>query len=187
MDASLQLEHAARGDQTALRGLVEQWWRPMRRWALLRCGDPVVAEDAVQEALVRLVRHLPGFDRTRPFEPWLRSLVRNACRDELTRRGLRWEREGTAAVEAMDPVTDPGRRLDVRRAAGTVLERFAVLSPRQRELIDLVDLQGLAPTEAAERVGISAGAARNQLHTARRRLRAALVDHPDILPLLREA
>lgn len=159
----------------------------MRRWALLTCGDPVLAEDAVQEALVRLCRHISRFDADRPFEPWLRTLVRNCCRDELTRRGRRSEREAPMTGHEPAAPIDPNRQLDLERAASDVLARFGTLTERQRELVELVDVQGRTPSEVADLLGLSGGAVRNQLHTARRRLREALAHRGDIVPLLREA
>ena len=187
MDEHHQLMAATRGDRQALRAVVEQWWRPMRRWALLECGDAVVAEDAVQDALLRLVRGIGQYDPARPFPPWLRTLVRNASRDQLRRRGRLADRE--SVITGMEPAgsRDLGREMDVARAASDVRERFAALTVRQREMVELVDIQGRSPSEAAEMLGLSSGAVRNQLHTARRRLREALVDRPEILPLLREA
>ncbi len=77
------------------------------------------------------------------------------------------------------------------RAAQEARERtrelFAFLTPRQRELVDLVDLQGLSPREVADDLGLSGGAVRSQLHQARRSLRSAVRNEHEIRSLLREA
>ncbi len=179
------LQRAVRGDRDALREVVDQWWPQIRRWALHQCGDPAVADDAVQESLVRLIRFIGRYDTARPFGPWLKTLVRNACNDQLTKRQSR--REDPPTGHEVAPTERPGRRLDLGRAAQLVIEQFQCLSPRQREVIDLVDLQGMTSSDAAERLGLSAEAVRSQLCDARRRVRAGLVRRTDILPLLREA
>jgi len=179
-----QLRRAKRGDSEALRAVIDAWWPKMRRWALVMCGNPSAAEEAVQEALLRLVKHMERYDPERPFGPWLKALVRNACKDELARRGrsARWEEPESEGMTTVDP----GRVIDLERSASRVMAAFSVLSPRQREIVELVDLQGHTPTEVARQLDLSAGAVRAQLFAARRALRAHLI-HTEILPLLREA
>ncbi len=59
---------------------------------------------------------------------------------------------------------------------------FRELSERQREIFDLVDLQGYRPAEAAEMLGIDAATARTHLLRARRTIRGRIVDHyPELL------
>lgn len=178
------LQSAVDGDPDALRRLVSEWMPTIRRWALLEAGDPVVAEDGVQEALVRLCRHIGQVDPTRPFGPWLRTVVRNAVRSESSRQGRRSRREAPLADVPAASHRGP-ERLDLAWARRMALEAFATLSPRQREIFDLVDLQGVAPKEVAERLDLSAGAVRGQLFDARRALREHLVRHPELLALLR--
>ena len=73
------LRRATQGDAGALEAVARAWYGRMRRWALLEVGDRALAEDAVQEALVRLIRHIHRYDPDRPFGPWLRTVVRNCC------------------------------------------------------------------------------------------------------------
>jgi RNA polymerase sigma factor (sigma-70 family) len=60
-----------------------------------------------------------------------------------------------------------------------ILELFAELPQRQREIFDLVDLQGLSPAEAADRTGMKAVSVRASLFKARKTIRARiLASHP---------
>jgi RNA polymerase sigma-70 factor (ECF subfamily) len=181
------LQRAVSGDREALRRVVDLWWPQIRRWALYQCADATLAEDAVQEALVRLVRFIPSYDPLRPFGPWLRTLVRHACHDQLARQSLDRKRHTPVQETMLTSPSAPGRDLDLSRAAREVIRQFEELSPRQREIIDLVDLQGMAPADAAVHLGISAKAVRSQLSDARRRLRSVVAHREHILPLLREA
>jgi len=181
------LQRAVHGDRDALKQIVDQWWPRIRRWALYQCGDPTTAEDAVQEALVRLLRFIGQYDPSRPFGPWLRTLVRNACNDQLAKQQIDRQRLEPARESHAPTVPPPGRQIDLGRAAQEVIQQFEHLSPRQREVIDLVDLQGVTPTDAAAQIGISAKAVRSQLSDARRRIRSGLAHGENILPLLREA
>jgi RNA polymerase sigma-70 factor (ECF subfamily) len=78
--------------------------------------------------------------------------------------------------------------MDLDAAASSALEAFSKLTPRQREIIELCDHQGIAPTEAAAELGIAPGTARATLHDARKALRRHLLaERPDLLDLLRDA
>ena len=66
------------------------------------------------------------------------------------------------------------RQIDAARLAPALAAALASLGDRDRELLELVELDGLAPAEAARVVGVQPAAARMRLSRARRRLRAAL-------------
>ena len=186
VDLQPQLERATRGDRRALRQVVDAWIPQIRRWALIATGDPVLAEDGVQEAMVRLLRGIHRYDPRRPFAPWLKAVVFNACRNELARQG----RHSGSHDPGADPASadpPPGHQLDLKRATAKAIDAFALLSPRQRQIVDLVDLRGHTPTEVADLLGLTPGAVRGQLYAARRALRGHLVHADEILPLLREA
>lgn len=188
-DPTALLARAVCGDRTALRAVVDAWIPQIRRWALVACGEPVAAEDAVQESLVRLIRSIHTFDPARPFAPWLKVLVFNAARKDRA-RGRRAELH-EQAITGQEPAAEPapGRGMDLARASQRVREAFAHLSPRQREILVLVDLQGETPAEVAVSLGLTPGAVRGQLFQARRAVRSVLSesDLEAILPLLREA
>ncbi len=75
--------------------------------------------------------------------------------------------------------TDPGGRVDRERAATVIRELFAALPQRQREVFDLVDLQGLSPAEVAERTGMKPVSVRANLFKARKAIRDNLLaTHP---------
>lgn len=185
MDLKPELERATRGDRAALRRVVDHWIPTIRRWAWLYCSDRALAEDAVQESLVRLLRFIDRYDPSRPFGPWLKALVHNACRSEIVGQARRHDREEPPTGAEPAPCVRLDRGLDLARATAQVHAAFRTLSPRQRQIFDLVDLQGLTPKEAAAELELTPGAVRGQLFAARRALRQQIAD--DVLPLLREA
>ncbi|MEZ4319967.1 MAG: sigma-70 family RNA polymerase sigma factor [Myxococcota bacterium] len=177
------LTAAVAGDRAALEAVARAWWPEVRRWCLLELGDAVAAEDASQDALVRLVRFIGQYDTERPFRPWLRHLARNACRDLRSRTG----RTATELErDAPDP-HDGERVLDLRRATRLAMDAFERLSPRQREVFDLCDRQDMSSREAGTTLGIEATTVRVLLHQARRVLREHLLSgSPDVADLVRE-
>lgn len=177
------IDAARGGDRDALDAFSRWVWPQVRRLALVVTGDPTLADDAAQEATMRILRALPSFDPGRPFGPWMRTIVRNTSRNTRDRADAPVEPTVERAIRP-----DHDRRLDLDAAAAHALCAFATLTPRQRELIELCDHQGLTPAEAAAELDIAQGTARTTLHAARHALRRALLaDRPDLLALLREA
>ena len=96
-DTDYLLREAARGDQAALRGLLERHRERLRRMVSLRLDSRlsarVDASDIVQEALIDAAQKLPDYERDRPlpFYPWLHRLTseRLAIVHRRHRRGAR--------------------------------------------------------------------------------------------------
>lgn len=160
-DAELLTRFVA-GDREAAGRLAEAYWPRMRRWAWLELRDAQLAEDACQEALIRMIRFCARYDVHRPFAAWLRTLVRNAARDQRPVLGR--------VVEIVRQVLPLERATDLKRAGDRVDAALESLSPRQRHLVDLCLRQGLPVVEAAELLEIAPSTARVHLHNARKRL-----------------
>ncbi|PYQ23157.1 MAG: RNA polymerase subunit sigma, partial [Acidobacteria bacterium] len=143
---------ARKGDQEAFACLVERHERMVLRTGLRLLGRLDLAQDAAQEAFLRLHRHLSRFDASRELGPWLYRIVVNVCRD-LSRR-QRWPRllGLEEARELRSPDSDEAAlqeavaRNEQRRLVQAALR---ALSPREREAIVLRDLEGLSTSEVA--------------------------------------
>ena len=173
------IRQARAGDPSAFERLAGSYRDRIYRWALVRTGDEDDAEDATQEALVRLHRGLERFDGRSRFETWLYSVVRSATADVQRRKAKSLRlRERFAAWGLPETATDPlpvVDGLEVRRVGGLVRVFLEALPARQREAMDLVDLQGVGQVEAAERMGVSPGTFRTHLFRGRRAIRARLL------------
>ncbi len=172
---------AAAGDDSAFTTLVTRYQPAVFRWALMFAIDPDEAEDVTQEVFVRTHRLLSQYRSDGSLEAWLYAITRrtaNQMRRKQKRRGR------LALSPAARPVldvytTDPGGRVDRERAAALIHEMFSELPPRQREIFDLIDLQGLTPAEVAERTGMKPVSVRANLFKARSAIRARfLATHP---------
>ena len=126
-----------------------------------------VAADATQEAFIRA---FPRWWRLRHYQnpaAWVQRVAINICRD-LVRSQKRYERVLTDfEVEAR---LEPGESPDLGFA-------MAGLPDRQREALEAYYHDGMSTAEAAEAMGISAGAVRFHLSEARSSLRPVLVTH----------
>ena len=173
------------GDVAAFRELVRRIHPLVHRWATTRTADPDLADDVTQEVLVRVHRRLDEFRGDSRFTTWLYRLTANAASDQLRRAG----RQRRLAARLLSAVARADHAAAAPADAGPdgerirlLVARFAQALPdRQRQLFDLVDLQGFEPTEAAAMLGLSGSTARVHLHRARRALRAAILeDAPEI-------
>ena len=172
---------AAAGDDSAFTTVVSRYQPAVFRWALMFARDPDEAEDVAQEVFVRAHRQLSQYRSDGSLEAWLYAITRRAARQMLRARKRRSRLALSSGAQPLRDVytTDPGARVDRERAAAVIREMFSDLPPRQREIFDLIDLQGLTPGEVAERTGMKPVSVRASLFKARSSIRARfLATHP---------
>lgn len=164
------VEQARRGDHDAFAALAAATISRLDAAARLILHDPDLARDAVQEALIRAWRDLPGLRDVDRFEPWLHRLLVHACLDQArARRRYRLDVE-------LRPIHDPAAPDEVSSVTlRDELERgFRRLEPEQRAVIVLHYYLGLPLPEAAAALGLRLGTAKSRLSRAMQAMRAAL-------------
>ena len=172
---------ASAGDDSAFTSLVTRYQPAVFRWAMVFAQDPDEAEDLVQEVFVRAHRNFSQYRSDAPLGAWLYAITRSTANQSrrLRKRRKRLSLSSSATTYRDVYTTDPGGRVDRQRAAVLIRELFADLPTRQREIFDLVDLQGLSPGEAAQRTGTKPVTVRANLFKARAAIRAKLLaTHP---------
>ena len=108
MDQRGRIERARRGEHDAFTELVDVHLARLDAAARLILRDPELARDAVQEALIRAWRDLPGLRDPDRFEAWLHRLIVNACLD-LIRHRKRRVIEGPTSGSCAEGPWLPGR------------------------------------------------------------------------------
>jgi len=171
------------GNSSAFEELARRVRDRVRRWAR-RVVDEDDAEDVAQIVLVRMHERLAEFEGRSRFGSWLYRMTRNVALERRrleTRRSALLARELASADEiAQEPIE--GEAADSARVRGLVATYFDALSPRQREVFELVELRGVPTSEVAGQLGIEASTVRVLLLRARRTIRARiLAQHPDLL------
>src|SRR5688500_3019437 len=163
------VEAAARGDHEAFEVLATSAGDRLYAVARLIVREADLAEDAVQEALVRAWQQLPSLRDPDKFDAWLHRLVVNACADQGRQR-RRWSQH--VRVLQLEPSVsdDTGSVADREQ-----LERgFTRLKPEQRAVVVLHYYSGFSTPEIAAILGVPEGTARSRLYYATAAMRAAL-------------
>jgi RNA polymerase sigma-70 factor (ECF subfamily) len=183
------IERAKRGDHEAFRVLVERYQGRAYGLALRVLRDGEQARDAVQDAFLKVYGSLDKFEGRSGFYTWLYRLVMNVCLDMKRRdrsgRQVEWEEERAVEIaqgaEALAPGGgDPDRdgpataleRAQLREAMGRAIQ---ALPDSARRTLELREIDGLSYAEIAKALGVPKGTVMSRLHTARRRVRRALV------------
>jgi RNA polymerase sigma factor (sigma-70 family) len=147
-------------------------------WALACCArDRDLAEEVLQTAYLRILTGRATYNGDSSFKTWVFGVIRWTARTELRRR-LVWIRRHADSESAID-VVDTTDRADV--AAEQSEQREALirslngLSPRQREVLQLVFYHDMTIEEAARVMKVSLGSARTHYERGKRALAQMLV------------
>lgn len=161
------------GDERAFRVLYRR--HTPRLYAVLNrlaAGSVHEAEDLVQETWIRAVDALARFRWDAAFSTWLIAIGVNVARDALRRRGRRLEDGWQDGTDLAVPPHPHGDRVDLERA-------IHALPDGARTVLVLHDIEGWPHESIAERLEISVGTSKSQLHRARRALRTWLSAAPE--------
>jgi RNA polymerase sigma-70 factor (ECF subfamily) len=160
---------AQHGDEEAFAKLVVAYGGRLQAVAHRILRDFDLAEDATQQAFLRIWKSLPKLRDPDRFEPWAYQLLVRACHAEA-RRTRHWA-PGLRLVETDEPTEDPLAAIADRDQ----LERaFRRLSVDHRAVVVLHHYLDLPMPEVAEVLGIPVGTASSRLHYAMKGLHAAL-------------
>jgi RNA polymerase sigma-70 factor (ECF subfamily) len=163
------VSRAQRGDKDAFALLAGVAVARLDSAARLILRDGELARDAVQDAMVRAWKDLPGLRDPERFDAWLRRLLVNACIDlARSTRHQRSEAELPAGlVDASDHASSVADRDAVERA-------FAQLSQPHRAAFVLRHVLGHSVAEVADALGVPLGTAKSRLHYAEQAMAAAM-------------
>lgn len=161
-EASL-LRRARRGDHDAFARLYALHADSVHTLAWRLTADRALAEDIVQETFLRMLGHLRGLDPGRPARPWLKQVAARIAIDRLRRR---WrERPQDVATEPASADTAPD-------AWGEALGLLGRLSPQERALVWLHQVEGWTHVELGRRFGRSESWSKSIVSRALAQLRA---------------
>lgn len=166
------ISRAQKGDRAAFAALLREHQDEVYTLARRLVGDPHLASDVAQEALIRAWRALPRFRGDARLSTWLYRITVNTA---WTHKKRAVRHQSSSIDDHLEVAAPMGA--DHPEIAGEILElrgrlRVALdgLPDAQREVVVLKDIYGWSHVEIAETMGISVTAAKVRLHRARARL-----------------
>ncbi len=149
--------------------VVSVFYQDMYRYATWLCRDPGIAEEVVQEALLRAWKSLDALRDDEAAKPWLLTIVRRENARYFERKRLE-----TVDIDNLSPAqsallaeTDDSQVDDMRQAIFRLDDDY-------REPLVLQVLMGHSTKEIAELMGLQQGAVLTRLHRARLKLKGAV-------------
>lgn len=179
------LDGLRRHDPDACTCLVKRYAPIVYARALRLTGDPDEAEGVLQTTFIKACEALPTFDGASSLGTWIYRIATNEGLMLLRRRRPQVALDELAEVLHPDelPQQRAGWAPDPLRAAldgelhAEIERAIAALPEPLRVVVLLRDIEQLSTEEAAEQLGLTAGAVKVRLHRARLRLREALAGY----------
>ena len=175
-DETLILQ-ACRGDPLAFPTLYERYFARLCLFARRILDDAHLAEDVAQETLVRVLVALPRFDRTlAKAKTWIFTIARRLAVDAMRRRGFPrplpetpqhaadW---GLASLQAPDRHPTPEETAIAKELREVLLDCLNELRPEDREVVQLIYIEGFRFVEAAEILQVPQGTVASRSGRAR--------------------
>jgi RNA polymerase sigma factor (sigma-70 family) len=141
-------------------------------WALACCArDHELAEEALQTAYLRMISGRARFDGRSSVKTWVFGVIRFTAREEMRRRRFWTARNiGESAIDAADPSPGPDSVAESSERSAVLSAALISISPRQREVLQLVFYHGMTIEEAAAVMKISLGSARTHYERGKKAL-----------------
>lgn len=168
-------------EEEAFEELAKRFEARLFYFALRSLQDRDMAQDAVQETLLRAWKNKKDFRRGSRLSTWLFAIELNWCRDQLRKRGreksleepaVNWEAEISRFRRRE---ADPAREAEKKELSEMIVEALESLPAQQRELLKLRAEKDLDFEDAAAVLGLSATAARAAASRAYKKLRRWLL------------
>lgn len=165
------------GASLAFDVIVERYQTRLLNFVYRTVGDRERAEDLVQEAFVRVHRHLARFDRSKKFSTWIYTIASNLAKNELRNRARNplvyfqtmtssWEDEDRP-LEFEDATARPDDAFDRRHLRELVDAAVRRLPAHHRQVFVLRELDGRSYEEIAEMTSCNLGTVKSRLNRAR--------------------
>jgi len=165
---------ARNGEESAFNELVESYQARVFSYILGKVRNRQTAEDLTQEVFVKAFFNLPKLRDVAKFKSWIFSIAHNHLRDTLRRSSL--EVVDTEEYYRETYVDDgtPERAVGLELTSNFLQMAFEKLTPEQREVLTLCDLEGLSYKEIARVLGIPLGTVQSRVFYARKKLKEIL-------------
>jgi RNA polymerase sigma-70 factor (ECF subfamily) len=169
------VEALTRGDEGAIRSVIDEFTPLVRSTARRVVKDPALAEDVVQETFLALWSEPGRYDPARgSLAAFLTTVAHRRAIDVVRSEVARSNREQRPPEPP--PPADVEDEVWTRELSRTVRQGIQDLPDGEREAISLAYLSGLSYAAVAERLGLPEGTVKSRIRAGMRRLARSLVD-----------
>lgn len=182
------IAQAVAGDLAAFNQLVVAYQNLAYSVAYRTLQDDASAADVVQESFIKAYRSIGAFQGG-SFKSWIIRIVANTCYDLLRSRQRKLTDSLDDLVESddyapqlIDPADTPHTYVERMELSALIERGIQALPPDQRLVLTLCDVHGYTYDEIAEMTGVPMGTVKSRINRARTRVRAYLLQYPELLP-----
>ena len=163
------IDRCRKGDTKAQFELYQLYYKPMYNICLRMVGNPVEAEDVMQEAFLKAFTKIDTYEGKVSFGAWLKRIVINRSLDELKKRKVKFE-ELNEKIPDEEPEHFEISEIQLEKLKKTIQQ----LPDGYRVVLSLYLLEGYDHEEISQILGISNTASRTQYLRAKLKLRQLL-------------
>jgi RNA polymerase sigma-70 factor (ECF subfamily) len=189
LDDSAVVRECLKGEGRAFTELVLRYQTRLLNFVYRSIGDRERAEDLVQEAFIRVHRHLQRFDQSKKFSTWIYTIASNLAKNELRNRSRNplvlfqtvkknWEADHRP-LQFEDVHSRPDDLYRKRYLRELVEASVAQLPEHHRAVFVLRELEGKSYEEIAEITGCNLGTVKSRLNRARNSFATIVAPHLD--------
>ena len=160
-------------NKSFIRGELEKRRGLLYRLAYSWCHNAALADDLVQDTMVKALKNARQLKNTAAIKGWLSKILANCWYDHL-RRTREMVDLDNLPYEETSSESDEHEQQDI---VSRVRAMIATLPVRQRQVITLVDLAGFSYVEISDILDIPVGTVMSRISRARNVLRAKLADY----------
>ncbi len=163
------LNGCLKNDRKSQRELYQQFYAYGMSICLRYSDTREEAADTLNEAYMTIFKNITKFDITRPFKPWFRKVLINACINCFKKKKIRF-------TDDIDAAVNHAATEDILSGISfeEILAKIRQLSPAYRTVFNLHVIEGYRHEEIAEILGISVGTSKSNLARARKNLQEIL-------------
>ena len=165
------------GRPAAFHRLYDSYRDRLIHFITRKTGDPDRAQDLVQEAFIRVTRHLHRFDTSKKFSTWVYTIAGNLSKNELRNRSRsplvlfqrltnNWD-DDHRPLQFEDYSTKPDDLYRKRYLRRLVEDTVQTLPEHHQLVFRLRELEGKSYEEISDITGVNLGTVKSRLHRAR--------------------
>lgn len=165
------------GDPEAFREMVNQYAEFAFTVTFRIVNDEEESKDVVQDSFITVWEKLGSFREEMNFRNWFYRILVNRCYDSLRKRKrapVRMTGDQLIIKQVLKKSEDPDRQMDNEELGTLIRQLTRLLSPAQKVVFTLCDLEGLSHDEIAEITGMLKTSVKSNLNHARKKIREML-------------